>query len=116
MYPAAGYLVRSAKYYESDEPGPNSADIEITNSGTLSTNGCIVAQSSVWLEPSRNLKEVFTIQTITRKPDYQLLSAEERLVFGPYEDSVHIYDKRMDPALSLTFEAGEVYSKSMQDW
>jgi hypothetical protein len=109
--PAAGYLVRSAKYYEPDALEADTPAFVITNSGTLSMNGCIVAESSMWLELEREPHPVpFGIKFVTREPDYELLKAVENGMFGPYEYSTSVVDARMEPPIARDFEAGEVYS------
>jgi len=57
-------------------------------------NGCIVAESSVWssIRPYFT-KGPFTVRSVTREPDYELLKVTEKAMLGPYTANTRVIDE-----------------------
>jgi len=74
-------------------------------------NGCIVAESSVWssIRPYFT-KGPFTVRSVTREPDYELLKVTEKAMLGPYTANTRVIDERSTPVWSHFFKAGQTYT------
>jgi hypothetical protein len=77
-------------------------------------NGCVIAEAGYWADPpNTNLLDQplgpLVVSYITNEPNYALLEATKKIMFGPYEFTTWVHDNRPRPSWGRIFEASEKY-------